>query len=72
MMQLKKKSIVLLDTCFERIEIGYISLMEFGSQLFERNVIVFIRIPLRNDLLKLFGSKSLVHYTSDLFTIFSK
>ena len=57
---------------FEPIEIGYVSLMEFDSELFDRNVIIFIQTPLRNDLLNLFGSKPSLHCTPVIIKMFSE
>ena len=54
----------------EPIKIGYVSLKEFDFELFERNMIVFNQPSPRNDLLKLFASKSSLYCTSIIIQYF--
>ena len=56
----------------ELIDIGYASLIEFDSELFDKNVIDSIQNQPRNDLFKLFGSKSSLHCTPVIIKTFSK
>ena len=57
---------------FGLIEIGYVSLIEFEAELFDKNVIVFIQAPPRNDLLKLFGSNASLHCAPVIIKTFYK